>query len=417
MGEKKPFFYGWIVAISCFILLAFGMGTIQIFGIFMPAIIQTTGASVSEITLVASIGALAAFLSNYFLVGPFIQKLGIKKSMLILGLGLPLQLFFFSIATQVWLLYVAGAVAGIGIGFVIAPSSIILTRWFIEKRNSVIGVVFSGMCFGYIVLMPLSGRFIANFGWQAAALYLAIIVAVIHLVIGALFIKEGPEQKGLKPYGADKANKDEEVFGVGLQKARKSPSYWLLFLGIVCVGFTVPGFNTFAASYWGSQGMSAIATSTYMGLFGLIGGFGILLSGFLAQKFGTKAFVAYTVIAFIIGILVALRSIQPGMVVLSVILIGLANPLYYNTASYTTIDAFGNKDYASLIGPFQGAGLLGAAAAYQLCALLIDMTHNFVASFSMFCIVGVVGLILIFCGLKVAPMKKANSEDSNKISA
>jgi len=420
MVEKKPFFYGWIIAASCFILLSFGMGAITVFGLFLPEIIKTTGATVTVIVLIPTIGCVVAFLANYFLIGKIIQKFGAKWSLLIFGLGLSIQLLIFSVATEIWQLYVAGALAGIGTGFIIASSSIILTRWFKEKRETVIGVVFSGICFGGVVLLPLAGRFIASFGWQNATLYLSIILMVIQVVIGGFFIKESPEKMGLKPYGYKEKEFEgatQKVYGVEAAKARKSSSYWLLLIGSVCIGFTIPGFTTYAASYWGSQGMSAIDTSTYMGIFALVGGIGILLSGFITQKFGTKFFVMYTTISFIIGIFISLISIQTAMVILSVILVGLANPLYYNTPSLTTIDAFGNKDYDKLIGPFQGACLLGAAGTYIISAFIVDLTGSYVPAYVLYCILAIVGLVLIFCGLKVAPVKKMMSSDSKEVSA
>lgn len=420
MGEKKPFFYGWIIAISCFILLSFGMGAITVFGLFMPEIIKTTGATVTVIVLIPTIGCIVAFFANYFLIGKIIQKLGAKWSLLIFGLGLSIQLLIFSVATEIWQLYVAGALAGIGTGFIIASSSIILTRWFKEKRETVIGVVFSGISFGGVVLLPLAGRFIARFGWQDATLYLSIILMIIQVVVAGLFIKESPEKMGLKPYGY-KENEVEaatqKVYGVDAAKARKSSSYWFLLIGSICIGFTIPGFTTYAASYWGSQGMSAIDTSTYMGVFSLVGGFGILLSGFLTQKFGTKFFLIYTTITFIIGIFVSLITVQTAMVILSVVLVGIATPLYYNTPSLTTIDAFGNRDYDKLIGPFQGATLLGAAGTYIISASIVDLTGSYVPSFLLFCIVGALGFILLLCGLKLAPVKKMISADSKEIGA
>src|SRR3989442_1455301 len=82
-----------------------------------------------------------------------------------------------------WELYlytgVLGAVGLVGLGPV--PMSVLLSRWFLEKRGRAVGIAFSGMGAGVFVTGPLAQWLISAFGWRAASAPLGASALVVLL--------------------------------------------------------------------------------------------------------------------------------------------------------------------------------------------------------------------------------------------
>lgn len=73
-----------------------------------------------------------------------------------------------------------------------------------DKRSSVLAVIMGGYGFGGMIIMPVIGRLIAAYGYQVA--YRAHSAAgLILLLVTIIFIRDTPEQMGVKPYGWEKA--------------------------------------------------------------------------------------------------------------------------------------------------------------------------------------------------------------------
>jgi OFA family oxalate/formate antiporter-like MFS transporter len=410
MKRKEKFSGGKVVA-SCLVILFIGVGAISTFGVFLPQIATSTGFSVRAVALIGTFSGVAAFITNLF-IGKAIQLLGAKSSCVIGAMAIPLHFAIFSISTQLWMLYLAAAIAGVGLALLIAPVSIIITNWYIEKRAAMIGIVFSGMAYGGLLLLPLTGYLISKYEWRTTYQILALIMAVVILTVGMIFIKDNPEKLGQKPLGYDQQLENlnlnnSEMAGVDASVARKSLSHWLIYIGIVLLGFLISGFMGFAPSLWATQGMEATTAANYMGIFSVLGGIGGIIGGVLAGKLGTKFFIIYSCIAFIGGaFLLIATSIKPAIIILALVLIGLAYPLNSIVPSFTTMDAFGKKDYDKLLGPFQGANQLGGALIYPIIGAIFDATNSFKPAYTLLGVASALALLLILFGLAVAPIKK-----------
>src|SRR5437879_6012888 len=70
-----------------------------------------------------------------------------------------------------WELYLyTGVLAAAGlVGLGPVPMSVLISRWFSERRGRAVGVAFSGMGFGVFVTGPLAQWLIASLGWRIAS--------------------------------------------------------------------------------------------------------------------------------------------------------------------------------------------------------------------------------------------------------
>ena len=124
------------------------------------------------------------------IVSRLIEKYTLKRLLII---DLLLQIVCFALQsrfTKVYLFYITG----IGMGFVQAfmtsmLMTVVLNRWFKTKVGFFIGLSSSMTGVSGIIINPLAGKFMVNFGWQMTYLLYAAIIAVIALPFAILYLK------------------------------------------------------------------------------------------------------------------------------------------------------------------------------------------------------------------------------------
>ena len=87
-------------------------------------------------------------------------------------------------------------------GLLMAILPKIVSRWFApNKRGMGMSLITPGANFSAIILGIVTPVIIASMGWEMSYVIFGIIYAAIAVFI-AVFFREGPEEKGLAPYGA-----------------------------------------------------------------------------------------------------------------------------------------------------------------------------------------------------------------------
>ncbi len=108
------------------------------------------------------------------LVGALVDRVGPRRVMLGGGVLLGVSYLLGSWITALWHLYlVTGVLAAAGacaVGWV--PCAALLSRWFARRQGSVMGLAFSGMGVGILVLGPLAQWLITTHGWRQAYFFI-----------------------------------------------------------------------------------------------------------------------------------------------------------------------------------------------------------------------------------------------------
>src|SRR3972149_8803697 len=79
--------------------------------------------------------------------------------------------------------------------------ALFLPNWFVRRRGLALGLAFSGVGVGSIVLLPWMQRVIASSGWRAACWAMAVVVVLVLVPLNFLQ-RRRPEDLGLAPDGA-----------------------------------------------------------------------------------------------------------------------------------------------------------------------------------------------------------------------
>src|SRR2546427_3422850 len=191
----------WVVVGALWVTLAIASGLYFSFPIFFVALLDEFGWSRGATAAAFSISSIVQGLLSP-VVGMLVDRLGPRRVMFggtfLLGGACLLS----SRIGSLWSLYlVTGVLAAAGVctvGWV--PSGALISRWFADRQGSVMGLAFSGMGVGILVMGPLAQWLIAAEGWRAAYLVLGTLAVLVPLAW--LGLREPPPAAALVRGGA-----------------------------------------------------------------------------------------------------------------------------------------------------------------------------------------------------------------------
>src|SRR6267378_4600286 len=200
LAPPKPF-YGWVVIAIAFVTMGIGVNARTVFSLLFPPILDEFGWRRGLTAGAFSFGFLASAILGPVL-GRLIDRRGPRAVMLLgvvmVGAGLGLA----PLVSAPWHLYMTlGVLVGGGtvcLGY--TGHALFLPNWFVRRRGLAIGIAFSGVGVGAIVILPWLQRLIAGAGWRTACLAMAALVLVTLAPLNVL-TRRRPEDMGLLPDG------------------------------------------------------------------------------------------------------------------------------------------------------------------------------------------------------------------------
>ena len=217
----------WVVIGTVWITLAIASGLYFSFPVFFVALVEEFGWSRGATALAFSISSVVQGVISP-VVGMLVDRLGPRRVMLggavLLGLACTLSSRIESLAS---LYLMVGVLAAIGVCAVSwVPTGALIARWFTERRGSMMGLAFSGMGAGVLVMGPLAQWLIAGHGWRVAYLVLGVGTLVVLIPLIWLGVREAPglprRSEGPDPATASTA-RDE------VADALRTRAFWALF--------------------------------------------------------------------------------------------------------------------------------------------------------------------------------------------
>jgi MFS family permease len=151
---RPPFFYGWIVVGIAFVTMALAINARTAFSLLFPPILDEFGWERGVTAGAFSIGFLASTIFTPWM-GSFMDRRGPRWVMGLGGLCLAAGLALAPLVRQPWHLYltlgVLVASGTIACGY--TGHAVFLPNWFVRRRGLAIGIAFSGVGVGSIVMM------------------------------------------------------------------------------------------------------------------------------------------------------------------------------------------------------------------------------------------------------------------------
>src|SRR2546423_10058390 len=220
----------WTVIGAVWVTLAIASGLYFSFPVFFVALVEEFGWSRGATAAAFSISSVVQGVLSPA-VGILVDRLGPRRVMLggavVLGGACALS----SRIGALWSLYaVAGVLAAVGVCAVSwVPTGALIARLFAERRSSVMGVAFSGMGAGVLVIGPLSQWLIVHYGWRPAYLLLGVGTLVVLVPVIWLGVPEAPVPT---PHGHAESIASAPVSAASeVGEALHTPAFWAPVFG------------------------------------------------------------------------------------------------------------------------------------------------------------------------------------------
>ena len=238
-----------------------------------------------------------------------------------------------------------GAVASIGLGVAGLPVIMASVNKLVpkDKVGIAFGLVNAGQSLGQLVIAPLAGFVIVNFGWIASIYMLCL---MLLLVLPLSLLLKSKDEKRMK-YESSNDMKMSET----LSMAFKTPSYIYLISGFFVCGFHVTFIATHMPGVIEVCGLSPAVSGWSLGVIGLFNIVGSVFAGWYISLYSMRIFLAYMYFARCVIVLLFLVS---PMDIFSVMVFSVALGFTYFSVIPATAGLigkmFGPKFMATLFG-------------------------------------------------------------------
>ena len=417
--SRFPFHYGWVVVAIAFITMGIGVNVRTAFSLLYPPILEEFGWNRGETAAVFSVGFLASATFTP-LLGVLMDRFGprwvVPFGATVVSAGLVLA----TATTQPWHLYLTLGLLVVGgtVIFSYIGHAMFLPLWFARRRGLAIGIAFSGVGVGSIVLFPWFQYLIDTAGWRQGCWTMAALLMGVVFPLNLLFQRHRPEHLGLRPHGGaagpvsaavptGQQGQQAQQGGSGnppadsiptdttptdtappvdwtLRQALGSAAFWWISAGYFCGLVTWYMVQVHQTQYLMDLGIGTEEAAYALGFVGLTGIVGQIGVGYLSDRMGREWAWTLAALGFTgcYAVLLALAAHpSPWLMYVMVILQGF---LGYGLASVFGVipaEIFQGRSVAKIFGVISLAVGLGAAFGPWLAGAVQDAVGSYAPAF------------------------------------
>ena len=385
LAGPNRIYHGYLVAFVAFLSTGLSVGMTQYaFGEFATPLRDEFGWTNAQLYRSLTLSLVSGLVAP--LAGRLIDRIGIRPvmfgSLLLIATGFALR----PLISELWHWYLFSAIVYAGFpGATIMPAGKLVGLWFPVTRGRVMGAVTAGNNFGGLTMAPLAAVLIAFISWQGAYITFAITMAVLA-VVAWLIVREDiesvdAEMRRVGRFDGNVTARAAARAGITMRAAMRTPQFWLITLALVCATFTYQGVLTQLRQHFEESGLApAVATA---GL-SVIAGMGIgskLAFGRASESITARYSMAISVGLQAIGVSLMIVPGNAAVMWLGIIVFGLGFGGLGALIVLVVQEAFGLREFGSIIGAIQVAQIASQAGGPELAGRTRDATGSFDLAF------------------------------------
>jgi MFS family permease len=407
VDQSNKIYYGWIIAFVSLAVTTTGFGVMYTFGVFFKLWIEEWECTRGFLSGVFSICFLTYGISS-FSMGRMADRYGPRKTLAVGGAIMGFGALLTSFASNVGSLYVTfGIMIGIGVGTSYSPTASTVSRWFVHRKGTAVGIVVAGLGLGTLVYSPLARFLMERWGWRFAFAVFGFMIWAVYFS-AAYLIRKNPQELDLQPYRQDfqqslpenhSGNGDHDKLDSGALEmntgeALRKSYFWILFF-VHClwvVGMVIPMVHL--VPYATDMGIPSEKAATMLALLGGVSVLGRLALGYFGEKIGTIGSLRSMFLLQVLAMLWLIVSKEPWMFWTFSFLFGFSYGGLASMFPLVTSEYFGVLAMGSIFGLILLGATLGGVVGPWLAGYLFDLASQYFYGFLAGVISMGMGLIL-----------------------
>ena len=405
---KPRFFYGWVIVV----VVSLGMfttaaETFNVLTVFLKPMSEEFGWSRTTFAGAMSIGSLFGGFIALF-IGPLMDRFGPRLALTIAFAVLGAVFLLTALITTLWQFYALQVLARMMTSGVIGvATSVIIPKWFIEKRGRAVAVGGVGSQAGSAITPLYVQLLVSARGWRVALAVAGLAIWVVSLLPTALLMRRQPEDMGLLPDGArpreratataQRSELREPEASMPLSVVRRLPSFYLLTAAISMTWLIRTGVTLHFIPYFTDHGFSPEVAVMVLVTYSTSGVAGALFWGASADRFGARLSLVADCLLIGVGMLFL-------MVAASSTLLAFAWGVFWGitlTGSITLqrvifADYYGRRHLGSIQGLVTLVQTVAQALGPLAAAIAYDATGGYLPAFSAFAISALAASIFVY---------------------
>lgn len=392
---KRPH-YAWVICLGGVLVLAISMGlAVNVFSIYQPVIIDVnhfTNAQGSWITTVRTLFILGALMT----VNQMCSRFGLRTIMTLGPVLVGLSCLLFSVAKTFPMYCCAAAITGIGYCYGgMVPLSLIIGRWFRDRRSLALGLASAGSGLSTILAPSLVTRVVETKGMQAAFRWEGAVILVLAVVIW-LMLRNSPADLGMEPYhlGGDSAPMPPPR--PQPPKMRRGQQFALLAALFLVGAPGGPGFSHLTVLFT-SQGYDSELVATLISLLGAVLCVGKIICGQVNDRVGGQKGNYYIFGMFLCGL--SLCCLTPlggkGLLFVAIFVFGLGLPITAVSPTLWANDLYGDQDYEEEVRSLTVAYTIGMLVTGPIPGILADRFGSYIPAYVLFTLCLLVAFFIV----------------------
>lgn len=274
---SKPLIY---MLIGSAIILALSLGVRHGFGLYLVPMSDEFGWGHNVFSLAIAMQNLIWGAAQPF-TGALADKYGSKIVVAVGGVLYTIGLLLMAVSSTGWLLNLS---VGLILGLALSATSFSVLLSAVgraappEKRSLAMGIASAAGSFGQFIMLPSTLLLLQNFGWSAALVVSAILIAII---VPLAWMLKAPAF--VVPNTS--TNQVQLSFKDILVIAKNHKPFWFLSLGFLVCGFQVVFIGIHLPGYLIDHGFNATTGTVFLALVGLFNIVGTYTAGWLGGKY------------------------------------------------------------------------------------------------------------------------------------
>lgn len=281
------------------------------------------------------------------------------------------------IQESIWSLYLAFSLLPLaGLGTLQVTWTQVINLWFERNRGLALALTLSGTGLAAAIMPPLLSWAIANWGWQAAFMVLALPPLLLTLPLTLCWLD--PAKAPMIKSAARKRHGGVRLEGLDFLAALRQYRFWICNIAFVLAVSGIIGMVTNIVPILQDKGFSAVQAGRIFSSFGISLIAGRVISGYLVDRIWAPAVAALCLMLPALGCLIFFfDQTSVSILVLATALVGFGTGAEYDLAAFMVARYFGLREYGRLFAITFGLTTAAAAFSPLLFGLLLHTPHSY----------------------------------------